>query len=215
MMTSQSKATPIDPDFFNDGHFVVLLSQSRGGSNMDPHKLADILGDGDVDPMKDLLRRGICLPIYFGTDCAMDGATLFVVGEIDEAHEKAWIARLTSKLAIPCGKLVLLSGGGVGEDMERAVSGKPPEKDFCIYQTIDVPPGDYRVDVLAYVDSVTVGLHEDNEDLEPEEMAEKYKHLPTVRESYVVQLTPLKGDLPLPQLTEETNWPGAFEFRHS
>jgi hypothetical protein len=99
--------------------------------------------------------------------------------------------------------------------MERAVSGKPPQKDFCIYQTIDVPPGDYRVDVLAYVDSVTVGLHEDNEDLEPEEMAEKYKQLPTVRESYVVQLTPLKGDLPLPQLTEETNWPGVFEFRRS
>jgi len=46
-------------------------------------------------------------------------------------------------------------------------------------------------------------------------MAEKYKHLPTVRESYVVQLTPLKGDLPLPQLVEETNWPGVFEFRRS
>jgi hypothetical protein len=34
--------------------------------------------------MKDLLRRGICLPIYFGTDCAMDSATSFVVGELDE-----------------------------------------------------------------------------------------------------------------------------------
>ena len=207
-----SQSTPIDPDFFNDGHFVVLLSQNRGGTGMDPHKLAGILGDGDVDPMNDLLRRGICLPIYFGTDCAMDSATLFVVGELDEPHEKAWIARLTSKLAIPCGKLVLLSGGGVGEDMERAVSGKPADKDYCIYQTIDVPPSDYRVDVLAYVDSVTVGLHED---LEAEELAEKYKHLPTVRESYVVQLTPLKGDLPLPALTEETNWPGVFEFRQA
>jgi hypothetical protein len=78
-----SETIPIDPDFFNDGHFVVLLSQSRGGSGMDPHKLADILGDGDVDPMKDLLRRGICLPIYFGTDCAMDSATSFVVGELE------------------------------------------------------------------------------------------------------------------------------------
>ena len=37
---NQSRITPIDPDFFNDGHFVVLLSQSRGGSGMDPHKLA-------------------------------------------------------------------------------------------------------------------------------------------------------------------------------
>lgn len=205
-----NKTTPIDPDFFNDGHFVVLLSQSRGGSRMDPHKLADTLGVGEAASMKELLRRGICLPIYFGTDCSMDGATLFVVGDLDEAHEKAWIARLTSKLAIPCGKLILLSGGGVGEDMERAVSGNPPQKDYCIYQVIDVPPGDYRVDVLAYVDSTTVGLHED---LEAEELAEKYRHLPTVRESYVVQLTPLAGDLPLPALEEETNWPGVFEFR--
>jgi hypothetical protein len=29
----------------------------------------------------------------------------------------------------------------------------------------------------------------------------------------VVQLMPLKGELPLPELTEETNWPGVFEFR--
>ena len=113
------------------------------------------------------------------------------------------------------GDSVRQTGAALRRSMERAVSGKPPQKDFCIYQTIDVPPGDYRVDVFAYVDSVTVGSHEDNEDLEPEEMAEKYKHLPTVRESYVVQLTPLRGDLPIPQLTEETNWPGVFEFRRS
>src|SRR5688572_20038809 len=208
---NQSSITPIDPDFFNDGHFVVLLSQSLGGSGLDPHKLADTLGVGNAEPMKDLLRRGICLPIYFGTDCAMDSATSFVVGELDEPHERAWIARLTGKLRIPCGKLVLLSGGGVGEDMERAVSGKPADKDYCIYQTIDVPPGDYRVDVLAYVDSTTVGLM--HEDLELEEVAEKYKHLPAVRESYVVQLTALAGDLPLPRLDEETNWPAVFELR--
>lgn len=84
-------------------------------------------------------------------------------------------------------------------------------KDYCIYQTIDVPPGDYRVDVLAYVDSTTVGLM--HEDLELEEIAETYKHLPTVRESYVVRLTPLDGDLPLPGLDEETNWPAVFALR--
>jgi hypothetical protein len=206
-----SKSTPIDPDFFNDGHFVVLLSRSLGGSGMDPHKLADTLGVGNADAMTDLLTHGICLPIYFGTDCAMDSATLFVVGDLDEPHEKAWIARLTGKLCIPCGKLILLSGGGVGEDMARAVSGRPPDKDYCIYQTIDVPPGDYRVDVLAYVDSTTVGLM--HEDLDLDEVAEKYKHLPTVRESYVVRLMPLEGDLPLPGLDEETNWPAVFALR--
>jgi hypothetical protein len=206
-----NKTIPIDEDYFCDGHFAVLLSQSLGGSGIDPHKLADILGTGEPESMKDLLSRGVSLPIFFGTDCAMDGGTLFVLGELEERHQEAWIARLSSKLAIPCGKLVLLSGGGRGDELARAISGKPPDKDYCIYQTIDVPPGDYRVEVLAYLKSTTVGfLHED---LDDEALQEKYKDLPEVDEFYVVHLTPLESDVPLPALVDEVNWPGVFELR--
>ncbi|MBK6315132.1 MAG: hypothetical protein IPF53_12660 [Blastocatellia bacterium] len=154
--------TPIDERYFCDGSTVVLVSQSLGGSGIAPEALSETLLDGPAEAVTDLLRRGVCLPIDFGTDCAMDSGTLFVVGELDDAHERGWVASLTGWLAIPCGKLVLVCGGGAGDELARAVSGEPADPDYCIYQTIDVPPGDYRVDVLAYPEGVTVGLmHED------------------------------------------------------
>jgi hypothetical protein len=206
-----NKTVPIDPDFFCDGHFAVLLSQSLGGSGMDPHKLSDTLGYSTAETMNDLLSRGICLPIFFDGDCALDGATLFVLGNLDEAHARAWVGRITGKLRIPCGKLVLLAGGGDGDELARAVSGQAPEPHYCIYQTIDVPPDDYRVDIYAYAESLSIGLL--HGDLEPEEISEKYAHLPAVTESYVIQLTPLREVVPLPTLVEEIDWPGVFELR--
>lgn len=205
------KTIPIDPAFFCDGHYAVLLSHSLGGSGMEPHALADRLSSGTAESMHDLLRRGICLPIFFGGDGALDGATLFVLGALEERHAQAWIGRLTSKLSIPCGKLVLLAGGGDGDELAQAVSGQPPREHYCIYQSIDVPPGDYRVDVLAYVDSMTVAFMA--EDLDDDALREKYQHLPSVSESYVVHLTPWVEELPLPALSDQVDWPGVFTFR--
>ena len=202
---------PLDESFFCDGAYYVLTSHSLGGSDMDSHAVAEILGSPTTKTMNELLSKGVCLPVAFEGDCAMDGATLFVVGDLDERYEKAWIGRLTGKLAIPCGKFVLVCGGGDGDGLARAVSGEPADEDYCIYQTMEVPPGDYRVDVLAYLDSETVLFMDD--DLDDEALQKKYKHLPKVEESYVVHLTPLEGDLPLPALIDEDGWPGVFEFR--
>ena len=206
-----NKQIPLDEDFFCDGAYYLLTSHSLGGSGIDPHALADILGSPTASQTNDLLGKGICLPLAFEGDCAMDGGTLIVVGELDARHEQAWIGRLSSKLSIPCGKFMILCGGGDGDGLARAVSGKPADRDYVIYQTIDVPPGDYRVDVLAYLDSETV-MYMD-EDSDEDAIQKKYKHLPKVDESYVVHLTPLEGELPLPPLLDEVNWPGVFEFR--
>jgi hypothetical protein len=201
----------LDENFFCDGTYYVLTSHSLGGSGMDPHDVADILGSPTAKQINELLSKGVCLPLAFEGDCAMDGGTLFVVGDLDVRHEKAWIGRLTGKLSIPCGKLVFVCGGGDGDGLARAISGKPADEDYCIYQTIEVPPGDYRVDVLAYLDSETVLFMDD--DLDEEALQKKYKHLPKVDECYVVHLTPLAGELPLPALIDEDGWPGVFEFR--
>ncbi len=207
----EANAIPIDDRYFCDGSTVVLVSESLGGSGMTAHELAETLLDGTAEAMNDLLRRGVCLPIDFGTDGALDGSTLFVVGGLDDAHERGWVARLTGRLSIPCGRLVLVCGGGSGDELALAVSGEAPDPDYCIYQAIDVPPGDYRVDVLAYPESVTVGLL--HEDLDDDAIREKYADRPSVPDGYVVQLTPLVGDLPLPALVEDGNWPGVFEMR--
>lgn len=120
-----NKTVPIDPEFFYDGHFAVLLSQSLGGSGVDPHTLSDTLGYNTAESMNDLLGRGIGLPIFFGGDCALDGATHFVLGELDEMHETAWIGRLTGRLSIPCGKLFLLAGGGDGDELRATYRARP------------------------------------------------------------------------------------------
>jgi hypothetical protein len=206
-----NKTVPLESEFFCDGAFYLLTSHSLGGSGIDPHALADILGSPGERQMNDLLRKGICLPLAFEGDCAMDGETLFVVGDLDARHEQAWIARLTGKLSIPCGKFLMLCGGGDGDGLARAISGKPADEDYFIYQTIEVPPGDYRVDVLAYLDSDTVMFMDDDSD--EDAIRKKYAHLPKVDERYVVRLTPLDGDLPLPPLVDEVNWPGVFAFR--
>jgi hypothetical protein len=209
--TTISTQIPLDEDFFCDGAYYLLTSHSLGKSGIDPHALADILGSPTASQMNDLLGKGVCLPLAFEGDCAMDGGTLIVVGELDARHEQAWIARLSSMLSIPCGKFVMLCGGGDGDGLARAISGKPADKDYVIYQTIEVPPGDYRVDVLAYLDSETVMYMDDDSD--EDAIRNKFRHLPKVDECYVVHLTPLAGDLPLPPLLDEVNWPGVFEFR--
>lgn len=209
--TGAAMRTPIDERYFCDGSTVLFVSQCLGGSGIAPEALSETLLDGPAEAVTDLLRRGICLPIDFGTDCALDSSTLFVIGELDDAHERGWVASLTGWLAIPCGKLVLVCGGGAGDELARAVSGEPADPDYCIYQTIDVPPGDYRVDVLAYPESVTVGLM--HEDLDEDEIREKYADRPVVEEAYVVRLTPSEGEVPLPAFVEETHWPGVFVVR--
>lgn len=205
------KVIPIDENFFCDGPYNVLLSQSLGGSGMDPHELADILGAGDEEAIASLMQRGVCLPLFFDCDCALDGATLFVIGDLPKPYDQAWVASLRARLSIPCGKLVLVAGGGDGDGLAKAVSGKAADKDYCIYTSIDVPPGDYCVNVYAYAESPSVAnLHPD---LDEEEIAEKYKKLKSVDEAYVIQLTPLEGEIPTPEPVEEVGWAGVFKLR--
>lgn len=218
-MDSSTLRIPVDSRYMCDGHYAVLLSASLGGSDLQPAELADALGMADADVINDLLARGICLPIFFGGDCALDGKTLFVIGELDAEHQAAWLWRLTGTLNIPCGKLILLTGGGVPEDMERAVSLQPPNPDYCIHQIIDVPAGRYRVDVLAYARSTTAALMEfdtdewDGEGEIEDRLEARYPQLPRVAERYVIHLRACAENLPLPALVEDINWPGLFERR--
>lgn len=211
MNGSFGATTPIDARYFCDGSTVVLVSQCLGGSGISPEELSGILLDGPAEAVSGLLQRGVCLPIDFGADCALDGGTLFVTGNLSEAHERGWVARLTGWLAVPCGKLVLVCGGGAGDELARAVSGEPADPDYCIHQTIDVPPGDYRVDVLAYPASVTIGLL--HEDLDDDEIRDRYSDRPAVDEAYVVRLTPLDQKPPVPEFVEQSHWPGVFVLR--
>ncbi|MCI5144366.1 MAG: hypothetical protein D3923_02295 [Candidatus Electrothrix sp. AR3] len=96
----------------------------------------------DEQVINDLLRRGICLPLFFDCDCALDEA-IFVLGELNEREEAEWLGRIQLKLEVPCGELLLM-GGGREEDFEIALEHfDPPNKHFQFFQKIKVDPGSY------------------------------------------------------------------------
>ncbi len=222
-MVEPRKTIPISEEFFCDGHYYVLTSASLGGSGLQPEVLSDILGRADEQEIEDLLRRGICIPLCFDGDCALDRNTLFVLGELTEQEEHDWIARFAWKLNISCGKLVLLCGGGDAEELAYAISGNPPKPHYQIFRVIDVPPAEYLVEIYAYLSSMTVQLsleeYDENWNLKEDEVLRQWYQINRPGNadiSYIIRLGPLKTtELSLPKLVPEIGWCGEFEFRPS
>jgi hypothetical protein len=207
----------ISKNFFCDGHCYVLTSASLGGSGLSVDEMSDILLEGNQDKTLELVKKGVCLPVCFEGDCALDSETLFVVGDLSEQEEKDWIARLRSKLNIPCGKLIICCGC-LAEDLEPAVAGEKPDPHYEIYQVIDVPPAEYLVEIYAFLSSMTVQVSLDDYDdegnyAEDDELARWYvENRPGVDgTSYVIRLTPL-ADQPA-SAEMEAGWLEKFEFR--
>lgn len=208
---------PISPNFFCDGGGYLLTSSSLGGSNLTPNQISDIVLNGTAQDIAPLLSQGVCMPLLFEGDCALDRGTLFVVGDLTPQQEAEWQAKLTWKLDIPCGKLILLCSC-MAEDLAQAISGEPPEEHYEIFQVIDVPPDSYLVEIYAYSPSLTVLMTLSNQEYEdytstmPEQDYEDDGNLTLVR--YIVRLSPLQnfnGELVLPQTTDA--WLDTFTFR--
>jgi hypothetical protein len=213
---------PISKDFFCDGHYYVLTSTSLGGSNIKPEELADTLARSDEQEIKNLLRHGVCIPLFFDGDCALDGSTVFVLGNLTEQEEHDWIGRLVWKLTIPCGKFVILCGGGDAEELAYAISGNPPKQHYEIFQVIDVPPAEYLVEIYAYFSSMSVQLsleeYDENWNLKENETLKQWyqMHRPGIAGiDYMIRLSPLQGEPALPRLVPEIGWCGEFEFRQT
>jgi hypothetical protein len=207
----------ISEEFFCDGHCYVLTSASLGGSDLTAEELSEILFEADEGKVKELLGKGVCFPVCFEGDCALDNNTVFVLGDLSEQEERDWIARLSWKLNIPCGRLILACGCDA-EDLERAVSGEPPEEHYVIYQVIEVSPAEYLVEIYAYFSSMTVQVSLNGYDargnlVENEELAKWYQtNRPGLDDvGYVIRLKPLATEPPMPEL--EMGWFGKFEFR--
>ena len=219
MSENTTKRIPIERDYFCDGHCQMLISSSFGGSHLKPYELSDILFN-DREKAKDLIKEGICFPVCFDGDCALDGVTVFVLGDLTEEEERDWIARIRWKLKVPCGKLALVCGFSE-EELERIHELRPPEENYNVYQIIDVPPDEYLVELYAYRSSMTVQVSLLEEDEEGylqtnEELADWYKeNHPGVKDvQYIIRLTPLNGaELEMPNIDE--GWFEEFEYRKS
>jgi len=139
-------------EFYCDGHYTVLCSASRGGMAISDEDLAEELA---AEPDA-LIEAGVVMPLVFQGDCAL-GQVVVLVGDLSEREEAEWIGHLSSRLNIPCGKLLVLAGGGDPYDWENAVDEDPD--DDTVFAWIDVPPGEYLVELYAFASSMTAAHH--------------------------------------------------------
>lgn len=219
-VSNPRQSIPIEKEFFCDGPYYVLTSTSLGGSGLEPEEISEVLSGSDEQKIAELLRAGVCIPLFFDGDCALDGGTLFVLGDLTAQEEHNWIGRLSWKLNIPCGKFVILCGGGDADELADAISGNPPQPDYQIFQVVDVPPAEYLVEVYAYLSSMTVqrSLHsyDKNWNLSENEALRQWyqENRPGILNlGYIIRLVPLETEPPFPKLVSEIGWCGEFEFR--
>jgi hypothetical protein len=146
-------------DFFWDGPMYTLGSSSFGGRDVTAQQAAEALRAEEPTAAQALVDAGVLLPLVFEGDCMLDKAAL-VLGELTDQERREWVGRIRTRLAIPCGQFVLLGGGSEAEDYDAEYS--------PALQHLQVPPGEYDVEVLFYVGSFRAGefLGEDVEALQ-------------------------------------------------
>jgi len=234
--------TPLPEDFFNDGHRYVLTSASLGGCGLGTSAVASHLEAELETPIRGLVESGVCLPLFFDSDCAMDRAVV-VRGQLSEAESSEWVGRLRSTLVIEQGEFLVM-GGGTEDCFREAFSSASQDPFDLRYHWIPVPPGRYLVEVFAFVGSATVNAawgrdySQDDEDLSaarPRAVADYWDRTrpgqarpPWVRQlldegyvdgedlgliEYVIRLELSDEPVESPPLEENTKWCGIFEMR--
>lgn len=153
MSTSTSTSRQLSrSEFYCDGHYTVLASASRGGKDISDEDLAEALRE--TEPLA-LIKAGVVMPLEFEGDCALGDVTV-LVGDLSEREEAEWIGRVSSRLKIPCGRFLVLAGGGDPFDWENALD---EETDDPVFSWVEVVPGDYLVEVYAFASSMTAAHH--------------------------------------------------------
>ena len=236
--STKRKVVPLRENYFCDGAYYLITSSSLGGFT--PEALAAKVSGSAESDMSELISSGVCIPVAFQGDCAMDRAVI-VVGELTAQEDSEWIGKITGRLKIPCGKLIVTCGGGDAETLHGAVSGKGlGASNFTDYfQVVEIPAGDYLAEVYAYYPSIHGNFFfcKDEYDSDTEPMGEWKKWYEETRAgeplppwleefgdyampgeldelvSYIIRLKPHEGaSVPEPQLDEDTGW-AAFVMR--
>lgn len=207
----------LNEDFFCDGPYYFLTSSSLGDSNLSAKEITDLLQS--EDGVKKILSEGIGFPMFFPGDCALDGCTKFVIGDLSKKEEKNWLGKITSKLNIPCGKALLIAGGGDEEYLQKAISGEKQDKDYVFYDTLEITKGNYLIELYCYIESMNFDVEFDDwSDLTDSKeliaMQQWYKNnLKDIGYSYIIRFSPLIEEPELPKLVEEVSWCGVFDYR--
>jgi hypothetical protein len=214
----------IDFTIQNAGCLIWLAPRSLGG--VSPEQFGQIwMGEGDEN-VQDLVARGAFIGMSLYQD---DGYNVrFVVGDLTPDEEAEWTAHAVWKLDVGCGQVIV--SGSLSEDfddefaeIEKAVDGGS----YWVGCYVEVPRGEYRVDVYSYPPGdLSAGWeHITNTELfgkhpavEPEEAASYFRRTRPgleppawIKEGYdetsyvnfVVRLSPLAGEVSAPAMEED------------
>jgi hypothetical protein len=232
--TAQRQVIPLSEAFFNDGYWYVLSSTSLGKSKLSAAQITERLQSRSREHIEPLLAKGVCLPLFFPGDCALDHA-IVVIGDLTEQEEAEWIGRMRAKLAIPCGEFMVM-GGGLEEDFEVSLNHfTAPNPHFVFFEKFKVDPGVYLIEVYAFISSMTANFafekwSENEESLEDWWKRTRYDQpyppwLSSYLEEeyvdsedhdlveYIIRLSLLTEEVALPEMDEEHQWCGEFELR--
>lgn len=229
---------PLSEAFLNNGRWYVLSSTSLGGHAFSPEEMESKLCSKDAQAINTLLNDGVCLPLYFSGDGALDQAVI-VQGDLSPQEEAEWIGRIRWKLKIPSGTFFIM-GGTRAEHFQAVLSQHNTDegqRDF--FQKLSIDSGDYLVEVYAFLGSMTFNEHWDElvqpdagmlgwfQRTRPEQ--DEPAWLNALREDgyidretfhlleYIIRLSPLspleEAEIPFPELDEEHFWCGSFELR--
>ncbi len=187
---------------YNEANGWVITSGSLNG-------VAGGIGVGEEWERE--FARGTFLPLELVQDDSLI-VRVVVNDALNDAETAEWVDRCAWKLAVPDGRLVLSAGIEYLED--------PEEFDQDYVRTLDIPPGDYRIEVFTYLNSVNGPDKPGNETLkrywrrtrkgeklplwilarEDDEYEDADEDLHLV--GFLVHLTPFTGDPVRPPLAE-------------
>ncbi len=219
------------------GGLIYVAPRSLGG--LSPREFSRVWMGQGRETVADLIRRGAMMPMSL---CEDSGYLIrFVLGALTQQETEEWTARVRWKLKVPCGQ-VLVSGVLSGDldfeadefpNMGPAFGNDTHDIGFFV----DVPPGDYAVEVYNYPpNDLSSGwwricephLFEKVSETEAESVQDYFRRtrpgdqLPKWIEKdheddggyvvFIVRLAPLVGDVLMPKL-ESDEMVIEWEFR--
>lgn len=137
----------IDFTIENAGCLIWLAPSSLGG--LSPEQFGHVWVGSADETVHDLVARGAIIPMSLYQD---DGFNVrFTVGDLNDQAEAEWTARVRWRLSVPCGKVIV--SGSLSEDFDDEFSAIEDAVDGGSYWVgcfVDVPPGEYQVEVYSY-----------------------------------------------------------------
>jgi hypothetical protein len=133
---SRAKVQRHDVYVYNDSSVMMLAGRNQLGRGFDT----------DTKEWKKACKEGRLLAVDLGMDAPIY-LRVIVGGELDARESAEWVGRLATRMQIPDGKLVIV-GGIVLAIEEQDSDDIVDEGDVRV---LDVPAGDYRAELYAYV----------------------------------------------------------------